>query len=72
MDLLTRARISFVATEEVVEEPEVQSPAAEQAEEDEMKKYLGEVLKETDILRHTRLLNKIKYRFKRRRFRGSK
>jgi hypothetical protein len=30
LDLLTRARISFAATEEVVEESEVQSPAAEQ------------------------------------------
>jgi signal transduction histidine kinase len=58
LDLLTRARISFAATEEVVGEPEVQSPAAEQAEEDEMKKYLDEVLKETDILRHTRLIEK--------------
>jgi signal transduction histidine kinase len=56
MELLTRARISFAATEEVVGEPEVQSPAAEQAEEDEMKQYLDEVLKETDLLRHTRLL----------------
>jgi signal transduction histidine kinase len=58
LDLLTRARISFAATEEVVGEPEVQSPAAEQAEEDDMKKYLDEVLKETDLLRHTRLLEK--------------
>jgi signal transduction histidine kinase len=58
LELLTRARISFAATEEVVGEPEVQSPAVEQAEEDEMKRYLDEVLKETDLLRHTRLLEK--------------
>ncbi len=58
LELLTRARISFAATEEVVGEPEVQSPAAEHAEEDEMKRYLDEVLKETDLLRHTRLLEK--------------
>jgi signal transduction histidine kinase len=58
LELLTRARISFAATEEVVGEPEVQSPAAEQAEEDEMKRYLDEVLVETDLLRHTRLLEK--------------
>jgi hypothetical protein len=58
MELLTRARISFAATEEVVGEPEVQSPAAEQAEEDEMKRYLDEVMKETDLLRHARQLEK--------------
>jgi uncharacterized membrane protein len=58
LELLARARISFAATEEVVGEPEVQSRAVEQAEEDEMKRYLDEVLKETDLLRHTRLLEK--------------
>jgi signal transduction histidine kinase len=58
MELLTRARISFAATEEVVGEPEVQSPADEQAEEDEMKRYLDEVLRETDLLRHAKLLEK--------------
>jgi signal transduction histidine kinase len=58
IELLTRARISFAATEEIVGEPEVQSPSAEQAEQDEMKQYLDEVLKETSLLAHTRLLEK--------------